>query len=172
MRYFVLILMGVFGTLLSGSFVTGLNIAGIQVDIVLLMVISLALVDKTTMPILFAACAGLFMDILYSTVLGVYAFSYTMVAAAVLMLFRKTIRFNILSLFLAGAGGYLLKEIIMGTLVYILGGRFNTALMMVRYILPAAALSGVLLLLAYWLMLQLFRVSWMKPRRGRSMDEL
>lgn len=158
--------------MLSGSFVTGLNIAGIQVDIVLLMVISLALVDKTTMPILFAACAGLFMDILYSTVLGVYAFSYTMVAAAVLMLFRKTIRFNILSLFLAGAGGYLLKEIIMGTLVYILGGRFNTALMMVRYILPAAALSGVLLLLAYWLMLQLFRVSWMKPRRGRSMDEL
>ncbi len=172
MRYIVLAIMGAMGAVLSGSFVTGLNIAGIHVDIVLLMVVAVALVDKTSMPIIFAAATGLFMDILYSTVLGMYGLSYTLVAALVVILFRKVARFNLLSLFLAGAGGYLLKEIITGVLVYILGGRFNMVSMMLRYVLPETLLNGALLLAVYWLVSRLFAQSFMKPRRTHGLDDI
>ena len=55
MRYVVLVLFAIVSTILSGSVFSGLNLAGIQVDIVLLIVLALALVDKSGAAIIFAA---------------------------------------------------------------------------------------------------------------------
>lgn len=172
MRYFVLVLLGMFSVVFSGSFAAGITIFGIQVDLLLLIVVALSLVDKTTMPIYFAALSGLFMDILYSTVLGMYALSYTLVAATVLIVFRKMIRFNVLSLFATGAGSYLLKEIVNAIVVRALGGQYSIGFMLVRYILPAALLSGALLLLVYYLTTRLYQNTWMRAPKRRSLDEL
>ncbi|MDL2236940.1 rod shape-determining protein MreD [Christensenellaceae bacterium OttesenSCG-928-K19] len=171
MRYVVFVLLGVFGVILSGSFTTGIAIAGIQVDLLLLIIVSIALLDKTSAPIIFAAAAGLFMDIMYSPVLGVYAISYSVAAALVTLVFRNTARFNFLMLLASGAGAYLVKELVMAATVYILGSRFSLLGMLVRYILPAAVLNGVLLLIAYLIFSKLYQTSWMKPKVRRVGDD-
>lgn len=164
MRYVMLALLGVVSVVLQGSFVAGLNIAGIQVDIVLLIIVALALAEKTSMPVIFAALTGFFTDLLYTTYLGPYAISYTLVAIAVLMVFKNRERVNPFLAFLAGGGGYLLKEIVMGMLIYALGARFSFMSMLARYILPAALLAGGLEIVAYLLVAALMNRSWMKPR--------
>ena len=133
MRYVVLVLFAIVSTILSGSVFSGLNLAGIQVDIVLLIVLALALVDKSGAAIIFAAGTGLFMDIMYSTVLGVYALSYTVAAAIVFLAFRNKEKFNVLILFLVGAAGYVIKETVMALIVYVLGARFDFLSILVRY---------------------------------------
>lgn len=164
--------MSVFSVVLSGSFVTGLNIAGIQVDLVLLIVVSLAIIEKTSMPIVWGALTGLFMDILFSTVLGVYALSYTLVAAAAFFTFRKATHFNFLFLFAAGSASYLLKEIIMAVIVYALGAQqFDFPSMLIRYVLPAALLSGGLIFPAYWILSRLMKCNFMKPHKPYLADE-
>ena len=163
MRYVVLVLFAIVSTILSGSVFSGLNLAGIQVDIVLLIVLALALVDKSGAAIIFAAGTGLFMDIMYSTVLGVYALSYTVAAAIVFLAFRNKEKFNVLILLLVGAAGYVIKETVMALIVYVLGARFDFLSILVRYTLPTAALTGGLLIVAYLLFARLYKNGWMRP---------
>ncbi len=172
MRYVVLALLGMLGVLLAGSIAAGVSIAGVSVDILLLMVTCVALLDKTSAPVLFAAGAGLCMDILYSTSLGVYALPYAATAALVMFLSRNIKRFNILVVFASGAGGYLLKELLMIAIVYVLGARFSVTRMVVREILPAAAVAGGLNLLAYMVFSRLYQLSWMRPRAKHAGDDL
>ncbi len=83
MRYVVLIVMGVLSALLSGTaFSTSFDVAGlgIQIDLVMLFTLGLVLVEKNIAPIVFATLTGLLMDILFSTTLGIYALSYTVAA--------------------------------------------------------------------------------------------
>ena len=73
MRYVVFILMGVIGTILSGTvFSASFDLAGlgIQIDLVLLLVLALVLVEKNLTPIIFAAAAGLLMDMMFSIMLN------------------------------------------------------------------------------------------------------
>lgn len=163
MRYFVLVCFSVLSTLCAGSVFSGLNIAGVQVDVVLLIMLALALVDKTSAPIVYAAATGLFMDIMYSTVLGVYALSYTLAVTVVYVIIRKREKFNIWQIFLIGALGYLIKETVMAFLVYLLGARFSFSAIFMRYMLPTAALTGILLIPAYLIMSRIYRIGWMRP---------
>ncbi len=172
MRYFVLALLGVFSVILSGSFLSGFDAAGIIVDLPLLIIIPLALIEKTSMPIIFAALTGIFMDILFSPVLGVYAIGYTLIAALCALIFRKIIRFNAVSLFLTGAGAYILKECVMAAAAYIMGVRFSISVLFVRSILPSAALNGALLLLSYFLISKLYAKEFMKTRSARNLDDM
>ncbi|MEG0835246.1 MAG: rod shape-determining protein MreD [Christensenellaceae bacterium] len=176
MRYVFLVLLGAGSVILSGSLMSGLNIAGIQVDLVLMIILSLALLEKTSMPIIFAAAAGLLMDILFSTVLGVYAIGYTAVALLVCAFFKNSSKFNILFLFIVGAGGYIIKELITALIVFILnigsGTSFNLFSMMTGYILPAALLNGALMFVVYFIMSKIYSNNWMRPKRMNSFDEL
>lgn len=172
MRYVVLVLLGIFSVLLNGSLFSNITVMGIQVDLLLLVILAIALSEKSAMPVIFAAAAGLLMDIMYSTMLGVYALSYTVVACAALMLFANFKRMNVLTVFLTGFGGYLMKETILAVIVYILGSRFGVVQMYVRYILPGALLAGGLLIAAYWLISKLMQLGWMRPRRRLSGDDM
>ncbi len=171
MRYIVLVLIGSLSVVVSGSLITGIDLAGMQLDLVLLITVSLALIEKTSMPIVFAALTGLFMDILFSTVLGVYAISYTVTTATVFFLFRHSTRFNFLFLFAAGAGAYLVKEVMMGVVVYALGARFDFLSLLARYTLPSALLAGGLIFPAYWLLSRLMKRNLMRPRKSYLSDE-
>ena len=171
MRYIVLILLSIGGAVLSGAVGADPGIMGLQIDIALLIILSAALLEKTSMPILFAAVTGLLMDILFSTLLGVYAISYTVAAVVMLYAFRNRARINVLMILAAGAGGYLIKELVMALIVYALGVRFSLLPMMARYILPAAALNAALLLVAYLLLSRVFQSRWMKPRQKHAADD-
>ena len=170
MRYVVLVIMSVVGTILSGSVFSGLNIAGIQVDIVLLLILALSLAEKDAMPVIFAAATGLLMDLVYSDTLGMFALSYTAAAVAALLTVRKIEKINLPSLFAAGFSGYVIKELTMALIVFAQGARFDLGAILLRYTLPAAALNGGLLIVAYWLVMKLYRNAWMRPRIPRAED--
>ncbi len=174
MRYVVLTIMGVFGVILSGSLLRDISIAGIplQVDLVLLMALSFAVVEKSSMPIIFAAVSGLLMDMMYSTVWGTYALCYTVVTALIVLFFRKAGRFNVLYLFVVGAGGYIVKELMTALLVFIQSARFSMPVMLVYNILPSAILTGGLMFAAYWLISRLMKNSWMRPRTTYRFDDI
>lgn len=165
MRYVVLALMGILSVLISGTVFSAMNIGGLQIDLLLLVVVSVALIEKSSMPIILAAGSGLFMDILFSTTLGVYALSYTAVAAVVVFATKKARRQNPLIIFAAGAGGYLAKEIITGLVMYILGARFDFGMMLYRYILPSMLINGALVFVFYLLFEKLFKQNFMKLRK-------
>ncbi|WP_082903269.1 rod shape-determining protein MreD [Christensenella timonensis] len=174
MRYVVLTIMGVFGVLLSGSLLRDISVADIplQIDLILLMALSFAVAEKSSMPIIFAAASGLLMDIMYSTIWGTYALCYTVTTALVVMFFRKAGRFNVLYLFVVGAGGYIIKELLMALLVFIQSARFSMPVMLVYNILPSAILTGGLMFIAYWLISRLMKLGWMRPRAAYHFDDI
>lgn len=174
MRYVVLTIMGVFSVIFSGSLLRDLSIAGIpiQIDLLLLIALSLAVTEKSSMPIIFAAASGLLMDIMYSTVLGTYAFCYTVVTALIVLFFRKAGRFNILYLFVVGAGGYIVKELLTALLVFIQSARFSMPVMLAYNILPSAILTGALMFAAYYLIAKLMKNNWMRPRASYRFDDM
>ena len=177
MRYVVFVLLGVLSTILSGTvFSTSFDLAGlgIQVDIVLLIVLALVLVEKSITPIIFAAAAGLLMDMMFSTTLGMYALSYTIAAAVASIAAHSMEKFNSLHIFIVGAGGYMIKELVMALIVFAQGARqFDLGAIFLRDMLPSAAFSGALLLLVYLLVSLLYRNTWMRPRMSSHfLDEL
>ncbi|MEG1859564.1 MAG: hypothetical protein RR193_04390, partial [Christensenellaceae bacterium] len=90
--------------------------------------------------------------------------------------FKNSSKFNILFLFIVGAGGYIIKELITALIVFILnigsGTSFNLFSMMTRYILPAALLNGALMFVVYFIMSKIYSNNWMRPKRMNSFDEL
>lgn len=178
MRYVVLVLMGVFSALLSGTaFCTSFELAGvgIQIDLVLLFALALVFLEKNSItPILFAALTGLLLDILFSTTLGMYALSYTVAAAAASFAVHKLEKINFLHIFVIGVGGYIVKELMMALIVFAQGARqFDMGTILLRDTLPSAAANGVLLLLVYLLISILYQNAWMRPRvAAHFMDEL
>lgn len=165
--------MSLLGTLFSGSVFSVFTINGIQIDIVFLLVMSLVLVEKSAMPVVFAAVTGLLMDVMYARELGIYALSYAIAAAVGSILLRKVEKFNFLHLFAIGAVGYIFKEVVTAFIVFVQGARFNFPLLFGVEILPAAAVNGALLLVAYLLIARLYRNAWMRPRvSAHHLDEL
>lgn len=172
MRTLVLVLLGFFGVILSGSCAQILEIAGIPVDLLLLMIVPLALLERSAMPILFAALSGLVLDMMYATIIGMSSLAYTLTAAVIYFLSRWAARLNFFMVFGAGIGASLLKELIMGAVVMAVGvENINLLQLIARFIGPGALIAGILVIPAYWLFSRLMRCRFMRRRRIYA-DEL
>ncbi|MEA4853443.1 MAG: rod shape-determining protein MreD [Christensenella sp.] len=173
MRYIILVIMSILSVLISGSVTSGLTIMGIQVDLVLLIALSFALAEKGAMPIIWAAATGLFMDALYSMSLGPYALSYAIATAAAVFILSRFEKINILILFLVGAGGFLIKELVLAGVSLGQGANIDGSIFAIfaRETLPGMLLNGALLFVAYWLIGKLMKREWMRPRPSYNLDE-
>lgn len=172
MRFLVLAAMGFLSVVFAGSFAQVLQIAGIPIDLMLLIIVPLALMDRSTMPILFAAFTGLFCDLLYSTVIGMTALAYTAAAAVVFFVCQKADRINFFMVLGAGIGAYLIADIVMGIVAYSMGVQVSDPLQLFgRFIIPGALIEGGLVIPAYWLISKLMRCRFMRKRRIYA-DEL
>lgn len=172
MRTLVLFLLGFFGVVLSGSCAPLLEIGSIAVDLLLLMIVPLALLERSAMPILFAALTGFVLDMMYSTIIGMSSLAYTLTAAVIYFLCRRAPRLNFFMVFGAGIGAALLKELIMAAVVTAAGVQgINFIQLLMRIILPGALLTGVLVIPSYWLFIRLMRCRFMRRRRVYA-DEL
>lgn len=166
MRTVVLAAIGILASILAGSWAQILEIAGIQVDIILLIMVSFALADRTVMPVVFAACTGLFLDILYSTVIGCTALAYTLAAAAIYFAAQRAERINLLMVLSAGAAAYVLKNIVIAVVLRTLDVPVpDLPTLFIRYILPGAGMTALFMIPAYWLLSKLLRQRFMRIRR-------
>ncbi|MBD5558939.1 MAG: rod shape-determining protein MreD [Clostridia bacterium] len=172
MRHVVLALICFLAVVLAGSCAPLLEIAGIPVDLPLLILVPLAMLERTGSPVILAAASGFLLDLMYSTVMGMSMLCYTLAAALIFFLCRRADRLNFFMVFGAGIGAYLLKDLVMAGIVTALGVHdFQLVQMMARFILPGALIEGVLGLLTYWLFTKLMRCRFMRRRRIYA-DEL
>lgn len=172
MRLLVLAAIGFFGVVLAGSCAPLLEIAGIPIDLVLLLIVPLALLERSGTAVVFAAAAGFLQDLMYSTVMGMSSLCYTLVAALIYFLSLRSDRLNFLMVFGAGIGAYLLKNLLMAVVVSAIGVHgYNFMQLMVRSVLPGALIAGALGLPVYWLFSKLMRCRFMRKRRIYA-DEL
>lgn len=166
MRTAVLVAIGLLASILAGTWAQILEIAGIQVDIILLLIVSFALTDRTSMPMVFAACTGLVVDILYSTILGYTALAYTATAAAVFFAAQRAERINLAMVVAAGALAYCLKNVVIAITLRVLEvPEVDLATLFLRYILPGAGITALLIIPSYWLLSKLLRQPFMRARR-------
>lgn len=173
MRFLVLAVLGFLGAVLAGSCAPLLEIGGIPIDLVLLIIVPLALLERSGgTPVVLAAAIGFLIDLMYSTVMGMSMLCYTMVAALVYFVSHRADRLNFLMVFGAGIGAYLLKDLLMAAVVTAIGVHdFDFVQLLGRFILPGALIEGFLVLPAYWLFTKLMRCRFMRRRRIYA-DEL
>lgn len=172
MRFLVLAALGFLGVILAGSCAPLLEVGGIPIDLLLLIIVPLALLERSGAPIVLAAAAGFLLDLMYSTVMGMSSLCYTLVAALIYFLSRRADRLNFLMVLGAGIGAYLLKDLVMAGVATAIGaGDFDFVHMLGRFILPGALMEGLLILPAYWLFSKLMRCRFMRRRRIYA-DEL
>lgn len=165
MRIVVLAVLGLGTALFAGSWAQVLQIAGIPVDIVLLVVVAIALIDTSTTPVVFAAYVGILVDAAYSTVVGCGALACTATAAVIFFIAQKADRINLLMVLLAGGGAYLLKNAVMAIIIYAKGIEALSFQILIRSILPGAGISAALIIPTYWLMSRLMHARFMRKRR-------
>lgn len=166
MRTLVFIALGAGSALLSGSWAQVLQVAGVPVDLVLLVFVCLGLIDRSVAPVVFAACTGLFVDIAYSTVIGCSALADTVTAALIFFMAQRADRINLLMVVGAGGAAYLIKNLIIALILYAKGiSGLHVGPLMLRYVLPGALLSAALIIPAYALLLRLMRCRFMRARR-------
>lgn len=171
MRYLVLVLLSVVGVLLNGSFFSGLG-GNIHVDVILLMMIAFVFLDKTSMPIIFGAASGVLVDMLYSSTIGITALAYTLTAALALIFTARLKRPNPLWVFVFGAAGMLLKELIVMIIIAAMGVSGGFGKVLVLQTLPSALLAGGLVYIPWFFFQKLYKKNWMRPREVQDIDDL
>ena len=160
------ILLGCASFIFTGSIFSFANIGGIVPDLLLLIALSTVFMEKTSAPIVFAAVTGLIYDVMFSSYIGFYALSYTLTIAIAYMLLRKMERMKPFLLALIGFAAYIVKESVQAGIVSALGVDFSYFYMIVRYILPGALVTAVLMYPAYYLIRILYVRNLMSPTKS------
>ncbi len=166
MRIILFALLGAAGIVLTGSVFSVANIAGIAPDILLLIALSVVFLEPTPAGILFAGISGIVYDIMFSYYIGINALSYVVavaIAYAVLRNMKKTKPFYLAGV---GFGAYIVRELVMAAAVSAIGYQYNFLYMLVRYILPGALMTAVLMIPAYYLIRILYVKNWITPTKS------
>lgn len=172
MRIILFVLLGVLSIVLTGSVLSIANIAGIVPDLLLLVALSVVFLEKTPAGIIFAGIGGIVYDIMFSYYIGINALSYVLTVAIAYAILRKMTRVR--PLVLAGVGfcATIVRELVMAAAVTAVGYEYNFFYMLVRYILPGALVTAVLILPAYYLIRILYLRNWMTPTKSPYDDFL
>ncbi len=163
MRYVFFAAVTIVNLIFTGAIFPNLNIAGIYPDLIMCTVVSISLIEKSMAGALVGLASGLVLDLLFSGTIGLYALPYFIVGASMFFIsknLRYIDRFILPISFVIG--GYFVKEIISSLFVYLLGVQFSFSHMFVRFMLPQALETGLLMLLVHLLFLRMFRSSSMK----------
>ena len=163
MRYVFFAAVTIVNLIFTGAVFPNINIAGIYPDLIMCTVISISLLERSMAGAMVGLASGLMLDLLFSGTIGLYALPYFIVGAAMSFI-AKNIKyidkFLLPTIFVFG--GYFVKEIISSLLVFLLGVEFSFSHMFIRFMLPQAFETGVLMFLVHLIFRRLFRSSSMK----------
>jgi len=173
MRYVFFIVVSIISLLFTGTFFPNLNIAGIYPDIIMCSIISIALLEKTMAGAMVGLACGLILDFFFSGTIGLYALPYFAVGAAAYFaaISLKYIDKYLIPLSFVFAG-YLVKEVISSLLVYMLGVQFRFSHMFIRFMLPQAIFTVLLMLLIHFIFARIYRSSSMKIKDAGDFKHL
>ena len=173
MRYVFFAAVALVNLIFTGTVFPNINIAGIYPDIIMCTIVSISLIEKSMAGAMVGLACGLVLDLLFSGTIGLYALPY-FVAGAVVFFISKKLRY--MDRFLIPIsfvlGGYFLKEIISTLLVYMLGVEFSFSHMFVRFMLPQAFETAILMILIHLLFIKFYRSSSMKIKSNDEFKHL
>ena len=170
MRYFLFAGFGFVSVTLCGSLFGYATIGGLVPDLILIIAICIMFNEHSVMPIIFAAVFGLIYDLLFSPVIGGNAFAYTVSMILLYIALRKTEKIYFYMPALAGFFCYIVKELVIALIVFSLGTSYDLPYMLIRFIIPGAALNALIMIPMYYLFKKLYMVSWIRPRRQYADD--
>ena len=165
MRYVFFAVLGFISLVLCGSFFGIASIAGLVPDLILLIGLSIALNERSVLPLIFVVVFGLLFDDLFSPVLGGNAMAYAVSIVLVQIFTSKINNVRIWTPPIVGFSAYIVKELILAIVVFALGNRFDMGYMFSRFILPGALLTAGLMIPAFYVFRWLYSFSWIRPRK-------
>ena len=172
MRYILFILLGVFSIVLPGSVFSFANIGGIVPDVLLITALSVVFLEKTSASILYAAIFGIVYDVMFSPYVGLNALAYVVTVAIAYAILRNMPRIRPVFFAVVGFFAYAAKELVLAAVVGFTGNEFDFLYMLVRFILPGALLSAVLMYPVYYLIRIFYIRNWMTPTKSLYDDFL
>jgi len=173
MRYVMLFITGVICLIFTGAVFPNLNIYGIAPDIIICCITSIAVLDKTMAGAGLGLVCGLMLDLIFTGAIGAFALPYMIVGAALYFAVRPMRYINaVLTPAALTVGAYLIKELISTVIIYTMNIQFSFGHMLVRYILPEALATGILMLLVHLIFRRIYRSSAVKPHDDREFKKL
>jgi rod shape-determining protein MreD len=172
LRYILFVLLGAVSIILPGSVFSFANIGGIVPDILLVTALCIVFLEKTSASILYAGITGIVFDVMFAPYVGFNALAYVITVAIAYAILRNMARMRLVYLAAVGFAAYIAKELILAAVVGLTGIEFDFLYMFVRYILPGAFVSSVLMYLAYYVIRILYTRNWMTPTKSLYDDFL
>ncbi|MBE5781005.1 MAG: rod shape-determining protein MreD [Clostridiales bacterium] len=160
-----------FAMVLDGSFMIRIMPFGIHPSLLLALVMSFGICDAPFTAAMAGLFGGLMMDIMFGPALGYYAFLYMVTGYFASTLYVRLFQENVLFPSLMMAGAYGAKELLSYLFARFMGVQTESIfLILLRYILPSALLTGALGFLVYLGVRWLMNRSFMLTSRFRDLD--
>lgn len=172
MRHLILTGIATVSIIFTSAVFPHISIADTAPDIIVCTVVSLAILDGSMAGAYIGLACGLFLD-LFSGVIGYHAIPYFLTGSAMFFI-RKNIYYVdkfILPFFLA-AGAFFIKEIVAAVIAYMLDKQFSFIDMFIRYMLPGAAMTGVLMFPLHMIMRKIYSYKGIKKKDSGDFKRL
>ncbi|MDD5018452.1 MAG: rod shape-determining protein MreD [Eubacteriales bacterium] len=173
MRYLILSAAAAISLAFTGTFLPNINIAGISPDIIICVIASIAILEKSMAGAVIGLACGLILDLFFTGAIGFYAIPYFVTGA---ILFFVCTKLNYIDRYLLpvilASGAYLLKELIFALLAYMMNISFSFGYMLIRYILPEMLFTGVFMLLTHFIFIKIYRAGTMKLKSAKDFKRL
>lgn len=172
MRYLILSGITAVNILFASAIFPNINIADTAPDIIACTIVSLTILDGSMAGAYIGLACGLFLD-LYTGIIGYYAIPY-FVTGAVMFFIRKNIYYvdKIVLPFFLALGAFFMREALAALLAYMLDRQFSLSEMFVRYMLPEAAMTGVLMFLIHYIMRKIYQYKGIKKKNSEDFRRL
>ncbi len=142
MRAFVMCLAVALSFLIDTIIFTRLSFFGIRPDTLLMLVVIFSILGGASRGVIAGVAGGLAVDILFGVYIGLTSLLYLIVGVLAGIFYKRYYANNILLPALVVGAGVIIKESLTGLFLMLVGSGFNFALMMVRYIVPAALMTA------------------------------
>ncbi len=172
MRYLILCAVTVINMLFTSAVFTNFRIADTAPDIIVCTIVSVVILENGMAGAYIGLACGLFLD-LFSGAIGYFAIPYFL-TGAVMFFIRKNIYYvdKIVLPFFLAIGAYFLREALTALIAYTLDQQFSLSEMFVRYMLPEAAMTGVLMFLVHLIMRRIYRIKGVKKKSSEDFRRL
>ena len=171
MRYVILIAIALFSALITGGVSPQLAIFGAEPDLLLIVMLSMELREKTLTPAIVCSVAAIFIDAFYAPAIGYYSLPYLIIGLIVYFVFAKREVGAIIIPMIVCAASWVVKELLSAAFAFFLGNTFDFFHIFVTSTLPGIPVHAVLMIPVFLLMGLLYRSNVMIPASASMMDE-
>ena len=173
MRYLILGAVAIVNLIFTGAVFPNINIAGIEPDIIVCTMASIALLEKNMTGAVIGLVCGLVLDVFFIGTIGLYALPYFAVGAGLFFACRQlryVDRFFLPALIVFCA--CIACDFISALLAYMMAAEFSLSYKFIRYMLPSAAFSAVFMMFIYFLFTKIYQHSVIKLKSSRDFSRL